>query len=114
MFCSIHPPPPPPPFSHPLPPPLLYHHRRRCHRHCHSNNLTGEFIDILYPYISSHSGPLLNQLIEIKSLKITIFLIFLFQNTKEQTESIFMSDQVFLWSMLLVFHFFKKIFSLGP
>ena len=30
-------------------PPLLYHHRRRCHCHCQSNNLTGEFLVILYP-----------------------------------------------------------------
>ena len=35
---------PPPPHS-----PLLYHHRRRCHRHCQSNNLTGESLVILYP-----------------------------------------------------------------
>ena len=30
-------------FTPPRPPPptLLYHHCRRCHRHCHSNNLTG-------------------------------------------------------------------------
>ena len=39
--CFVH-----PPLLHP---PLLDHHRRRCHRHCQSNNLTGEFLVILYP-----------------------------------------------------------------
>ena len=41
------------PLPSPPHPPLLYHHRRRCHRHCQSNNLTGEFLVILRCFLKS-------------------------------------------------------------